>query len=117
MLRVVLANVLETKMTVMNRTDENGDRNFLPYLHRKVVVNETEPVFATAGTIQSNSIRAKDPAMSDDPGWRLSPHWLSVPDTVSAAANRSSGYPDPEKERMGFARISRAHQEAKRYLW
>jgi hypothetical protein len=73
-LRVVLANVLETRMTTTNRKDENGDRIFLPYLERKSIVNETGLHFATAGTVQSNSIRAKDPAITDDPGWRLLAH-------------------------------------------
>src|SRR2546425_13198564 len=101
MLRLVLANVLETRMTVTNRTDENGDRIFLPYLQRKAMVNEIGSRLATAGTVQSNSTRAKNPAITADPDWRLLAHCLSVLNIASEFADRSSGCPDPEKER-GF---------------
>jgi len=70
MLRLVLASVLEIRMTVTNRTEESGVRIFLLYLERKVRVTVTRNQFATASTVQSNSIRPKDPATTDDTGWR-----------------------------------------------
>src|SRR6266568_4432703 len=95
--RFELASTLETRMTVTNRTDENSNRIFLPYLQRKVMVNETWPRFATAGTAQAESIRAKDPGITADPTWRLAAHWLSVLNIVPESTDRSASCPDPEK--------------------
>jgi hypothetical protein len=85
---------------------------FSPYPERKVMVIETRPHFATAGTFQSNSIGAKDLAITANPFWRLLAHGVSVLNIVSEFTDRSASCPDPEKS-VGFARISRAHQEAR----
>src|SRR5207245_4420707 len=98
MLIVVLATVLETRMTVTNRTDENGDRIFLPYLQRKVTAKQAGPRFATTGTVQSSSIRAKNPAITADPGWRLLAHGLRVLSIVPEFTGRSASCLDPEKK-------------------
>ena len=38
------------------------------------MVNVIGPRLVTAGTVQPNSIRAKDPAMTADTGWRVLGH-------------------------------------------
>ena len=60
------------------------------------MVNVIGPCFVTVG-VQSNSIRAKDSAITDDLGWRLLAHRLSVLNIVSEFTDRSSSCPDPEK--------------------
>ena len=74
---------------------------FSPYPEREVMVNETGPRFATAGTVQSNPIRAKDTAITCDTGWRLVAYRLSVLNIVVEFTGPRASCPDPEKER-GF---------------
>ena len=38
------------------------------------MINVIRPRLVTAGTVQSNSIKAKDPAMTADTGWRVLGH-------------------------------------------
>ncbi len=71
---------------------------FSSYLQRKVMVNEAGSHSAHAGTLQSSSIRAKDPGIAANPGRRLVPHWLSVLSIVLESTDRSANCLDPEKE-------------------
>ena len=91
MLRVVLASVLETSITATNKMANNDVLIPASYLERKIIVKGTWPGSAPAATMQSNTAKAQ----------------------ALELTGPNAGYLNPEKK-LGFARISRAHQEVTR---
>ena len=64
------------------------------------MANETGPRFETASTVQSNSIRAKDLAITDDTGWSLLTDLLSILNIVLESTDRSAQLPRPRKKSL-----------------